>query len=121
MNVLISSTTFIPSVILCGHSQLDHLQKQGKVNYKFVISHFTDKKNIEWADIIVFLRSDSEIDKMTRPPTGLRTSGRWRIELTKSVVPFSIRACNCDGESIQSLRPTNHIVFRGNSDVRIKA
>ena len=62
MNVLISSTTFIPSVILCGHCQLDFLQKQGRVNYKFVISHFTDKKNIEWADIIVFLRSDSDID-----------------------------------------------------------
>lgn len=62
MNVLISSTTFIPSVLLCGHCQLDYLEKQGKLNYKFVISHFTNKKNIEWADIIVFLRSDSDID-----------------------------------------------------------
>ena len=62
MNVLISSTTFIPSVLLCGHTQLEYLQKQGKLNYKFVISHFTNKKNIEWADIIIFLRSDSDID-----------------------------------------------------------
>lgn len=62
MNVLITSTTFIPSVLLCGHTQLDHLEKQGKINYKFVISHFTNKKNIEWADIIIFLRSDSDID-----------------------------------------------------------
>lgn len=62
MNVLIISTTFIPSVILCGHSQLDYLEKQGKLNYQFVISHFVNKKNIEWADIIVFLRSDSDID-----------------------------------------------------------
>ena len=62
MNVLISSTTFIPSVLLCGHTQLEYLQKQGKLNYKFVVSHFTNKKNIEWADIIVFLRSDSDID-----------------------------------------------------------
>lgn len=62
MNVLIISTTFIPSVILCGHSQLDYLEKQGKLNYQFVISHFINKKNIEWADIIVFLRSDSDID-----------------------------------------------------------
>ena len=62
MNVLVTSTTFIPSVILCGHSQLNHLEKQGKINYKFVISHFSNKRNIEWADIIVFLRSDSDLD-----------------------------------------------------------
>lgn len=62
MNVLITSTTFIPSVLLCGHTQLEYLEKQGKLNYRFVISHFTNKKNIEWADIIVFLRSDSDID-----------------------------------------------------------
>ena len=62
MNVLITSTTFIPSVLLCGHTQLEYLEKQGKLNYKFVISHFTNKKNIEWADIIIFLRSDSDID-----------------------------------------------------------
>lgn len=62
MNVLVVSTTFIPSVLLCGHCQLEHLEKQGKLNYKFVISHFINKKNVEWADIFVFLRSDSDID-----------------------------------------------------------
>ena len=62
MNVLVTSTTFIPSVLLCGHSQLDYLEKQGKLNYKFVIAHFINKKNIEWADIIIFLRSDSDIE-----------------------------------------------------------
>lgn len=62
MNVLIVSTTFIPSVLLCGHCQLEYLQKEGKCNYKFSISHFINKKNVEWADIIIFLRSDSDID-----------------------------------------------------------
>lgn len=62
MNALIVSTTFIPSVLLCGHCQLEYLEKQGKLNYKFVISHFINKRNVEWADIIVFLRSDSDID-----------------------------------------------------------
>ena len=59
MNVLVVSTTFIPSVLLCGHCQLEYLEKQGKCNYKFVISHFINQKNVEWADIFVFLRSDS--------------------------------------------------------------
>ena len=62
MNVLVVSTTFIPSVLLCGHCQLEYLEKQGKLNYKFSISHFINKRNVEWADIIVFLRSDSDID-----------------------------------------------------------
>ena len=62
MNVLIVSTTFIPSVLLCGHCQLEYLEKQGKLNYKFSISHFINKRNVEWADIIIFLRSDSDID-----------------------------------------------------------
>ena len=62
MNVLVTSTTFIPSVLLCGHTQLEYLEKLGKLKYKFVISHFINKKNIDWADIIIFLRSDSDID-----------------------------------------------------------
>ncbi len=62
MNVLVVSTTFIPSVLLCGHCQLEFLEKQGKLNYKFAISHFINKRNVEWADIFVFLRSDSDID-----------------------------------------------------------
>ncbi|MCR4633422.1 MAG: glycosyltransferase [Erysipelotrichaceae bacterium] len=62
MNVLVVSTTFIPSVLLCGHCQLEYLEKEGKCSYKFSISHFINKKNVEWADIIVFLRSDSDID-----------------------------------------------------------
>ncbi|MBR5754253.1 MAG: glycosyltransferase [Erysipelotrichaceae bacterium] len=62
MNVLVLSTTFIPSVLLCGHCQLEYLEKQGKLNYKFVISHFVNRRNIEWADVFVFLRSDSDID-----------------------------------------------------------
>ena len=62
MNILITSTTFIPSVLLCGHCQLDYLEKLGRINYRFCISHFTNAKDIEWADVVVFLRSDSDID-----------------------------------------------------------
>ena len=62
MNVLVTSTTFIPSVLLCGHCQLDYLEKEGKINYKFVIAHFINKRNVDWADIIVFIRSDSDIE-----------------------------------------------------------
>ena len=56
------STAFIPSVLLCGHCQMDHLESEGKVNYCSIPSHFVQKKHVEWADIIIFLRSDSDID-----------------------------------------------------------
>ncbi len=62
MNVLITSITFIPSVLLCGYTQLEYLEKQGKLRYRFAISHFFNRKDIEWADIIIFLRSDADID-----------------------------------------------------------
>ena len=62
MNILMLSTTFIPSILLCGHCQLDYLEKQGLINYKFVPSHFVNQKNVEWADVIVFGRSDTDID-----------------------------------------------------------
>ncbi len=62
MNVLMLSTTFIPSILLCGHCQLDYMEKQGVINYKFVPSHFVKRKNVEWADVIVFGRSDTDID-----------------------------------------------------------
>ncbi len=62
MNVLMLSTTFIPSILLCGHCQLDYMEKQGVINYKFVPSHFVKRKNVEWADVIIFGRSDTDID-----------------------------------------------------------
>ena len=62
MNVLMVATTFIPSVLLCGHCQLSYMEDQGVINYRFVPSHFVKKKNVEWADVIVFGRSDADID-----------------------------------------------------------
>ena len=62
MNVLMLSATFIPSILLCGHCQLDYMEKQGTIHYTFVPSHFVKRKNVEWADVIVFGRSDMDID-----------------------------------------------------------
>ena len=62
LNVLGISITFIPSVMLCGHCQLDYLAKKGIINYKFVPEHFLDNKIVEWADVFVFIRSDSDLE-----------------------------------------------------------
>lgn len=61
MNVLAISITFIPSVLLCGHCQLEYLQKNGEINYRFVPEHFINPADVEWADVLVFVRSDSDL------------------------------------------------------------
>lgn len=63
-NVLLISNSLIPSVLLCGHFQLQYLSKQKKINYKFASSRRIKKKVIDWADIIVFVRSESSIERV---------------------------------------------------------
>ena len=63
-NVLLISNSLIPSVLLCGHFQLQYLSKQKKINYKFASSRRIKKKVIDWADIIVFVRSESSVEKI---------------------------------------------------------
>ena len=55
MNVLVISTTFIPSVLLCGHCQLEYLEKQGTLKkidrYRKEII-FTDNTRIKIDSIV---------------------------------------------------------------------
>ena len=61
-NILIISHTLIPSVLLCGHSQLEYLKKQNKIDYKFSQAHLVTTEILSWSDIIIFLRSESELE-----------------------------------------------------------
>ena len=63
-NILIISHSLIPSVLLCGHSQLSHLKKQGIIDYKFIPSHKIRSEELTWADIVVFVRSESHLEAM---------------------------------------------------------
>ena len=61
-NVIIISHSLIPSVILCGHVQLEYLKKQEIIDYKFVMAAKINTADLSWADIIVFVRSESDIE-----------------------------------------------------------
>ena len=61
-NIVIISHSLIPSVLLCGHSQLDYLQKEGKINYRFIKARKVRSSDVNWADIIVFVRSESHLE-----------------------------------------------------------
>ena len=62
INTLIISHSLIPSVLLCGHSQLEYLKSINKVDYKFIEADKVTRGLLSWADIIIFLRSESKFE-----------------------------------------------------------
>lgn len=52
----------IPSIRLCGHSQLEYLADNGFINYRAVSEMSLKKSDCEWANIVLLGRSDSWYD-----------------------------------------------------------
>lgn len=63
MNVILVSHSIIPSVLLCGHAQLEHLRKQELIDYRFVRASKVRSEDLSWADIVVFVRSESYLEE----------------------------------------------------------
>ena len=64
-NILIISHSLIPSVLLCGHSQMLFLSEKGIVNYRFLMAGKINENDLSWADIIIFVRSESDLEEYT--------------------------------------------------------
>ena len=62
INVLIVSHSLIPSVLLCGHSQLNYLKSKNKIDYKFTEAAAVTSGLLSWSDIIIFIRSESRFE-----------------------------------------------------------
>jgi len=62
MNAIIISNSLIPSVKLCGHAQLSYLCENNKLNYRFLDANKINDKDLSWANIIIFLRSESYLE-----------------------------------------------------------
>lgn len=62
MNVIIIARAMIPSITLCGDEQLKLLQSKGKVNYQFVPAQKINSTYLNWADIVVFVRSEGVME-----------------------------------------------------------
>lgn len=58
-NVLLIYRKMIPSILLCGHSQLDYLSKNNQINYKYKQCMELKTNDINMADIIILGRLDS--------------------------------------------------------------
>lgn len=63
INVLTVSHSLIPSVLLCGHAQLLYLENQGRINYRFLEAKDINGKDLSWADIVVYVRSESDLEE----------------------------------------------------------
>lgn len=62
-NILAISHTFIPSVLMCAHKQLDYLKNIKDIDYQFCLYNRVTDKLLNWADIIIFVRSESGMDE----------------------------------------------------------
>lgn len=62
MNVLAICRGFIPSVILCGHSQLEYLKNKNKLDYRFKLSNQVSIDDLLWLDILIVIRGDSSFE-----------------------------------------------------------
>lgn len=59
MNILAICPGYIPSVMLCGDSQLEYLKKNEKLNYKFLTPKEVTEDDLLWLDILYVIRGDS--------------------------------------------------------------
>ena len=58
--VLLVYDLLIPSVYLCGYTQLRFLSEKGTVGFRAKQFAGVTKKDILWADVVLFIRNDSE-------------------------------------------------------------
>ena len=114
-NVICLSQLKVPSVHLCGDIQLDYLAKQGMIDYQFVHTLRCSKSELEWADILVFIRSDDVValriakaaraagkyciyvldDDLLHVPGGLVTSDHYHNQKTIENICAIMNECQC--------------------------
>lgn len=58
-HVFLIYKAMIPSVMLCGHCQIEELAAQGLIEYRHACVCKVKKKDLDWADIILLCRLDT--------------------------------------------------------------
>lgn len=61
-HVLMTYPGMISSVLLCGQLQLSYLERLGSIEFRSVARDMLSAKDAGWADVVFFVRSDSELD-----------------------------------------------------------
>ena len=58
-HVFLIYKVMIPSVMLCGHCQIEELAAQDLIEYRHACVRKVKKKDLDWADIILLCRLDT--------------------------------------------------------------
>ena len=114
-NVLLIARDTIPSVILCGHAQLSRLAERGVIGYRMVSPLRCAAADLEWADVLVFVRADDDVslaladaareagrytvyvldDDLLHAPDGLESSAHYARAETKELIRSIMARCEC--------------------------
>ncbi len=76
-HVLLLCPARIPSAILCGHAQFEWLGEKGLIEYRWNTSGRVTDKLAFWADVVIFVRSDSDLEVSLAKK--LKSAGRYLI------------------------------------------
>lgn len=76
-HVLQISRALIPSVRLCGYEQFGHMQKAGKLEFRYASIRELTPELAGWADVVEFVRSDSAAELVCAKE--LRKAGKYLI------------------------------------------
>lgn len=113
--VLMLTEEMIPSAILCAHAPLTELARQGKLEYRWSRPGALRRKDLSWADTVVFLRADSRWeaalsgmasdsgrdtiyvmdDDLLSVPRELSSGAFYARESTRSSIRGTMRNCRC--------------------------
>lgn len=64
MHILLIYPGMIPSIRLCGYTQLEDLNSRGLVDFKAVRNIHLRQKDLRWADVVLLGRADSWYENM---------------------------------------------------------
>ena len=62
-HIMLIYRQMIPSIQLCGHSQLEYLAQAGEVEYRACRTMELDDEKLNWADIVLLGRLDDGYER----------------------------------------------------------
>ena len=77
MHIMLIYRRMIPSIQLCGHSQLQYLNQIGEVEYRAYQEMELDDEKLNWADVILLGRLDDWYERQIT--TKLHRAGKYLI------------------------------------------
>lgn len=99
LRVLLIYQALIPSVRLCGHCQLEELQRRGTVDYRAVQTADVTDELLSWADVVVLGRLDSWYE--ARLAAAVSRSGRTLLYILDDDLLNVPRSLTTGGHYIQ--------------------